>query len=119
MLKGYMKVAGIILLVVGIVGFFYSFPTLFQLTAMHDVMHIVTGIVFLAVSGSVVKSRVTAKIAGYFYLLLALVGIFVMNIGNMLILMPGDTVLHFAIAAITLYFGYKSSSAAHSADQSV
>lgn len=119
MVKGYLRVAGVIFLAAGIVGFFYPFPTLFQLTVLHDFLHIATGIVFLAVSGSVVKSRLTAKVAGYFYLALALFGVFFAHIGSLIMLMPGDNVLHLVIAAFSLFFGYKSQTASQSTDQSV
>ncbi|HET7656807.1 MAG TPA: DUF4383 domain-containing protein [Bacillales bacterium] len=119
MAKGFMRIVGIILLIVGIVGFVYSFPSLFKLTVLHNIIHIVTGLIFIAVSGSEARSRTTAKVFGYVYLLVALLGIFVTNLAGLLILEPADTVLHFLIAAASLYVGHKSSSVSHSTKPSV
>jgi hypothetical protein len=114
----FMKIVGVVLVLVGIVGFFIPFTGLLDLTPAHDIVHLATGAVFLGVSGSEKNSVLAAKIFGAVYLLVAVLGLFTRDVLGLVMLMPADTVLHFiiAVAALVVGFGGKAKeSANHSA----
>ena len=76
MAKTLCKVAGLIFLVVGLVGF--ATPTLmgFHLTPIHNVIHIVTGLIalYLGFAGSYDAAKTFCLIFGVVYLLVAIIG---------------------------------------------
>jgi hypothetical protein len=118
----YALVFGVTLVLAGIVGFFYSadFSTgaatrdpanrdavlgLLDVNGWHNVVHILTGVVGLAVAGSWIGSRAYAWGLGIVYLVVAAVG-FAIGSGDSIIgLIPvntDDNVLHVAIAVLGL-----------------
>jgi hypothetical protein len=111
MAKTILYVFGTIFTLVGILGFFIASPLLgiFEVNALHNAIHLVTGIIMLAVAfmweGS---SRMVAQIFGVVYALVAILG-FVMGEGMLLGLIPinmEDNILHTAVALVLLYAGF-------------
>lgn len=112
---------GIVTLAVGVLGFVPGITTaeglllgIFQVDAMHNIVHVLTGIVAIgAAMGSGMYARLYFKVFGGVYALVAVLG-FVMagNVLGMMMNMP-DHLLHVAIAAFALYVGFamKESSA--------
>ncbi len=103
---------GIVLLVVGILGFFNNpILGLFEVNNLHNVVHIVSGIIGLAAAGSGYGlSRTYLVVFGLVYLLVALVGF--INLApavSLLALNPMDNYLHMAIAAVCCVVGFGSS----------
>jgi hypothetical protein len=110
----YALVFGVVLVAVGILGFFYegSFTTgddapregllgIFDVNGWHNVVHIASGLVGLALAGSYAGARAFALGFGAVYALVALVG-FIMGDGEVILgLIPvntADNVLHLLIA---------------------
>lgn len=110
MAKIFMKFLGVVLVLVGVVGFFVPFTGLLDLTITHNLIHLVTGIAALAVSGNSKNSALFAKVFGIVYLLVGVLGLFVTDIMGLIHLMPADNIIHFVIAIAALYFGFKSES---------
>lgn len=105
MAKTYMKIVGAIFVLVGVVGFFFPFHGLLSLTHTHNLVHILTGLVALAVSGSNEKSILFAKIFGVIYLLVAVIGLFTRDVLGLIILEPADTIIHFVFAIVSMVIG--------------
>jgi hypothetical protein len=110
----YALLFGVVLVSAGILGFFYeaSFSTgdsakydevlgLLGVNGWHNLVHIASGAVGLAVAGSYVNSRLYALGLGVVYIALAFIGfLFVDNPGLLLHLVPlnaEDNVLHLLI----------------------
>jgi hypothetical protein len=111
------RILGVIFIVLGVVGFFQSFDSVFSLTVNHDVVHLLSGIVLLALSATEELSKLGAKIVGFIYLLVFIVGLFTHSIAGMM-LMPMDNVLHLIIAAVLLFVGFKSTASVQSSNTS-
>jgi len=119
--QAYALVFGIVLVAVGILGFFYesSFSTgddipaegllgIFDVNGWHNVVHIASGLVGLALSGSWSSARLYALGFGAVYTVVAIWG-FVIGDGEVILdLIPvntEDNVLHALIAAAGLGAG--------------
>lgn len=109
MARATVRVLGIIFVILGIVGFFISFDTLFSLTLNHNIVHLLTGIILLVLSGNEARSALGAKIFGVIYTVVFLVGLFTQDILG-INLLPADDVLHVIIAIVLLYVGFKTTS---------
>ncbi len=123
MLQRIAQVFGAVLLLVGILGFVPGITTeeglllgIFHVDALHNLIHIVTGVAALAASTSATASRTFFQIFGVVYALIALAGFIPGLVDNqselfglVSINMP-DNLLHVALAALALYmgFGYKN-----------
>jgi hypothetical protein len=110
----FVKVLGIIFLVLGIVGFVLPMEGIFHLTPVHNVVHLASGVVALIMSKTEAKAALFAKVFGFVYLLVAILGLFTHEfIGIMF--MAADNILHFIIAFASLYVGFTalSSKRAH------
>jgi hypothetical protein len=100
----YALVIGLTLVAAGILGFFYnaSFTTgsgierdavlgILDVNGWHNVVHIATGVLGLAVAGSYDGSRVYAVAFGVIYLVVALAGFIAGNGSEILSLIPVNT----------------------------
>jgi hypothetical protein len=100
----YAVVIGLTLVAAGILGFFYnaSFTTgsgierdavlgILDVNGWHNVVHIATGVLGLAVAGSYDGSRVYAVAFGVIYLVVALAGFIAGDGGEILSLIPVNT----------------------------
>lgn len=117
MLKTSAKVFGYILLLVGILGFIPGVTTsdglllgLFQVNALHNVIHIVTGLigVYAGMQADAKASRTFFQVFGIIYALIAILG-FVYGDGDILGVVASnmaDTWLHVVIAVYALYMGF-------------
>lgn len=107
------KVFGIVFLAIGILGFVPALTPdghllgLFEVDTMHNVIHILTGVLALLAAGSVSKAGLFFKVFGVVYALVTVLG-FVMD-GEVLGLIHtnmADNVLHLVVAAVALYAGF-------------
>jgi hypothetical protein len=111
------KIFGIVLVVVGILGFVPGITNngmllgIFEVSALHNIIHLLTGIIALVV----VKKgdhavRTFFRVFGIVYLLVLIVGIVQ---GNTVLGLFGvnmaDHLLHLVIAAVSLWYGFKGS----------
>ena len=106
-------VFGIVLLLVGILGFVPGITSnmlllgIFMVDPMHNIVHLLTGIVAIAAAvGSGAYARLYFKVFGVVYALVAVLG-FVMS-GNVLgmSMNMADNLLHVIIAVVALYAGF-------------
>lgn len=114
MAKKITVVLGLVFLVVGILGFI-SNPlvgedALFHTDTIHNIVHIVTGLVFLIVSASPSAPSVL-KIFGVIYLLVSVLG-FLSGTGKVLGFLSvnsADNWLHLVLGIVILIAGFKAS----------
>lgn len=103
------KVIGVVLLLVGILGFFMGDMVLglFQVNTLHNLVHLVTGAIFAWAgfsSGAPVKK--VNQWLGVIYVLVGVIGFFALQ--DLLMLNAADNWLHIVIGAISAYLGWKS-----------
>lgn len=125
MLKKAALAFGIVFLIIGAGGFlpflilgegpegFGLLLGLFAISAIHNVIHLASGVAALASSTSTQYARLYFQIFGVVYALVTVLGF--LSGGVLLGILPlnlFDNILHLAIAAASLYlgFGYKSGS---------
>lgn len=102
-----MRVTGWVLIVAGLGGFVHSLPGFMELTVLHNLVHLGTGVAALLAAGSGAASLTMARVLGSGYLLLALLGhVSPFLFRNQLPLTPFDTFLHWTFVAIFLYAGF-------------
>lgn len=105
------RILGVVLLVVGLLGFVMSSPLLgfFEVDTIHNLIHVASGVVALVVAGNMAYARMYLIVFGLVYALVALVGyvqgttvlgIFAVN--------AADNALHAAIGAVCLVIGFGS-----------
>jgi Domain of unknown function (DUF4383) len=116
-------VFGIVYLLVGLLGFTVSgghgladtdggkLLGLFMVNPLHNIAHLLIGalLVLAATRGEVASSR-TNTLVGGLYLVLGVIGLFILNNDvNILALNGADNVLHFGSAAVLLAVGLSRS----------
>ena len=115
----YVGVVGVVLVAAGIIGFFYSSDFgspgkvdavfgILDVNGWHNVVHILTGALGLAVAGSYGSARVYAIGLGALYVAIAVWGFIVGDGGTLLGLVPvnsEDNVLHLLIGIAGLGAG--------------
>ena len=108
------KLFGIGFILIGVLGFVPGVTTddglllgIFQVDAIHNVIHLLSGIVALICAGSFGASKSYFKIFGVVYALVTIIGfangesilgIFSIN--------GADNLLHLVIAVVALYYGF-------------
>lgn len=104
---------GIIILVSGVLGFVPGitrdgyFLGVFQVDSLHNVVHIVTGIIAIwAANASITTSRSLWKIIGVMYALMALLGFFTGSAYGIVETNTADNILHLLLAIVGLYLGF-------------
>ena len=116
MAKTIAKVVGLVLLLVGVLGFTTVLKPLgAHLNPAHNAVHILTGIIslYFGFAGSLSATRTFCLIFGAVYLLLGVVGYLVGDAGNMHMLHVGplelgntDHLIHVAVGALFLIGGF-------------
>lgn len=110
MAKTIVMVLGVVFVIVGVLGFFND-PVLglFEVDTVHNVVHLLSGVVALALASMGNSyARTFAQVFGLVYALVTVLG-FVMGEGELLGLMAvnnADNYLHLLLAAILLYAGF-------------
>ena len=107
------RILGVVLLVVGLLGFVMSSPLLgiFEVDTIHNLIHVASGIVALAVAGNKGYATMYLIVFGIVYGLVAVLGY--MNGSSILGIFGvngADNALHTAIAAVCLIVGFGSKS---------
>lgn len=124
MAKTYVMVLGVVLVLIGVLGFVPALTPdgnllgIFATSTSHNLVHLVSGVVALAAAaGGVSYARLYAKVFGLVYGLVTVLG-FIQGEGDVLSLVnvnQADNVLHLAIAATALYVGFSGESSARKA----
>ena len=118
MIKKVAMVFGVIFVLIGILGFIPGVTTsdghllgIFHVNALHNVIHLLSGLVGLYVGSTSEKnSRMYFQVFGVIYALVAILG-FVYGDSDILTIVASnmaDTWLHVVIAVVALYFGFAS-----------
>ena len=100
-------VLGIVFVLIGLLGFVNN-PVLgmFLVNPVHNLVHLISGIVLLAGAYSSLGSRMALKIIGVVYALIAILGFFLVTADGMLLgiiaMNEGDKWLHVVLAAVIL-----------------
>jgi hypothetical protein len=117
----YSLVFGAVLLLAGILGFFFnaSFAIgesverdqliVFEVNGWHNVVHLASGIVGLALAGTPASARLFALGFGAVYALVFLLGLFMDPLLGLLPINAADNVLHLLIALAGIGAGLASS----------
>jgi hypothetical protein len=115
MVQSFLRVFGVVFLLLGVAGFFIpstgSIHDLLNLSAPHNLIHLLSGMIFLAVSSNFRWSKVVAIVFGALYTLVAILGLFVDDIFG-LSATPSIEVLHFLFGLLALFVGLKDTQSA-------
>lgn len=121
MLKKAALVVGAVFLLLGILGFIPAFTTadpaedavrllgIFEVDAVHNWIHILSGIVFLAASGAYRSSKLAFQVFGVIYALVTIIGFLTPDDTMILGLFHAnlaDDFLHLFLTAAFLYLGF-------------
>lgn len=105
MAKKVVMVLGVVLLLIGIIGFFNN-PILgiFGVDTIHNVVHLVSGLLaLLATVNGESASKMFAKIFGIIYALLGVLGFLMASpLLGFLMVNPADNVLHLIVGIVLL-----------------
>jgi hypothetical protein len=109
------RVFGVILLIVGILGFVPGATTdghllgIFHVDTVHNIIHILTGILALMFATS--APRTFFKVFGVVYLLVTIIG-FVQGdtVLGLFVINGADNILHLVISIVALAVGFKKDS---------
>ena len=106
-------VIGIVFVIVGVLGFIPNpivGPSgIFATNTLHDLIHLISGVVLLAGAFSSLGSSMALKIIGVVYALVAILGFFAVSNGMLLGLIPvnaADQWLHVVLAVVILAAGF-------------
>jgi hypothetical protein len=112
------QVFGAVYLLVGLLGFAFTGLSnfagtsddkllLFGVNPLHNIAHLAVGALWLASSRTEAGARTVSILIGAVYLLLGVLGLFINGNSdlNILNINQPDNALHFASAAVGLYFG--------------
>jgi hypothetical protein len=114
MLRGVALIFALVFIVLGIVGFIPPLVynqllfNLFEVSSIHNIAYILTGLIGLSASASPIYARLYFKIFGVFYGLLAILG-FALN-GNLWFIHVNlaNSFFYLIVAVVALYFGFTS-----------
>lgn len=104
-------VFGIVLTLVGVVGFVPGITTdmlllgIFHVDTMHNIVHVVTGLAALAAAYGLYSSRLYFQVFGVVYAIVTVLG-FVTGGAILFETNMADNLLHVVIAATALYIGF-------------
>ena len=101
------KVIGVILLLVGVLGFFMGGSVFgFQVNGLHNIVHLVTGAIFAwAGFAAGAPTKKVNQWLGVIYILVGIVGFFALQ--DLLALNPADNWLHLVIGVVSAGIGWK------------
>src|SRR5574341_2680263 len=95
------KVIGVVLLLVGLLGFFMTSPLLgmFEVNMMHNLVHLVSGAIFAWAGFAAAPTKKVNTWLGVIYLLVGILGIF--GLMGFLNVNTADNWLHIVIGAVS------------------
>lgn len=107
------KLFGVVFLLIGVLGFVPGITNdgmllgIFEVSALHNVIHLASGLVALWATSSAANSRLYFKVFGVVYALVTILG-FTMggNVLGLIMTNTADDVLHLVIALAALYAGF-------------
>lgn len=115
MLKTIAIIFGLVIFIVGVLGYFPEITPdgmllgIFHVNNLHNIIHLVTGVIaFFCGLNSTDASRVFFKVFGLIYTLVALLGFYYMNnpIFGLIANNLADAILHLVIGVVALILGF-------------
>lgn len=107
MVKNTLWVLGIVFILIGIWGFFTDMILgIFMVDMMHNLVHLLSGILALVFAGHATRGVMFARILGIIYALVAIIGFFSDSILGLFMVNMADTWLHLVLAIVLLYVGF-------------
>lgn len=107
------KIFGIVFVLVGVLGFVPMATSgnlllgVFEVDALHNVIHLATGLIAFWAAGTVANSRLFFKVFGVIYALVTVLGFALGgNIAGLFMVNMADNILHLVIALVALYAGF-------------
>lgn len=112
MAKTIMRIAGVVFILLGVLGFFNDpILGLFDVDALHNIVHLASGILALIfASQGESQARTFALVLGVVYLLLTILGFLAGDDGKILGLVSNnsnDNYLHLVLTVVFLFVGLK------------
>lgn len=106
---------GWIILAVGILGFIPGIVTpsglllgIFSVDAMHNLIHIITGLLALASAGTLKGTKLYFKIFGVVYGIVTILGFVGGGMVLGMMMNTADNLLHVVITLFALYYGFRN-----------
>jgi len=118
MAKKLAMVFGVVFLLVGVLGFFpnpiigTSMDAWFHADTVHNLIHIVTGLVFVYIAVKTGASATAMKVFGVVYLLVALLGFVDMDLFGLTHVNMADNWLHVVLGVVILLAGFTAKDSA-------
>ena len=107
--KGWAKIIGVILLLVGVLGFFTGDSVLgFMVNPQHNIVHLLTGLIFAIAGFGSGSAKGVNTWLGIIYIVVAILGFFVASFASLLAINTADSWLHLVIGIISTWVGVKS-----------
>ena len=104
---------GVVFLLIGVLGFFPVFTPngmllgIFMVGAVHNIIHLLSGVAALAASSSEGYATTYFKVFGVVYALVTVIGFAQGNsVLGLIDVNLADNLLHLVIAAVSLYIGF-------------
>jgi len=104
-------VFGIVYVLVGLLGFIGPLAreglllSIFGINALHNIVHLAVGALFLFGSTSPAQAKTINLVVGIVYLLVGVLGLFGLLVPGLIANNGADTGLHLVSGALALYFG--------------
>lgn len=102
---------GLVLLIIGILGFMPAFTPnglllgYFAINDMHNILHVVTGVIALVLAMDSIYSRWFFRIFGLIYLVIGVIGFWHPEMMGFMTMNGADNVLHTVIGVVALLIG--------------
>lgn len=112
MVRFFALLFGIALIFVGVAGYLPQFMTdgllfgYFQVDSMHNLIHLVTGVLAILAAGRAGLASTYFKLFGLIYAAVAIAGFYYNGDLVMMQMNQADNILHIVIAVVALYFGF-------------
>lgn len=115
MIRFFAILFGIAFIFAGVAGFLPTFIQdgllfgYFTPNSMHNVFHIVTGVVAIMVATSFRATKIYFQVLGLLYTALAVWGFWASGDVYMMHLQPADNILHIVVGVVALLIGFNNS----------
>lgn len=108
---------GVVFVLIGLLGFVPLFTTasddgnrlllgIFEVNAVHNLVHILSGVVALVAASKAATSRLYFQVFGVVYALVTVLGFIMDPVLGLIPVNNADNLLHVVIAAAALYLGF-------------
>ncbi len=106
------KIFAVVFIAIGILGFVPGITVdgmllgIFQVNALHNIVHILTGLVAIWGATSASNARLYFKVFGVVYLIVTILGLATGSVLGLIGINLADNLLHIVITVVALYAGF-------------